>query len=369
MPRLARFSISTRRKVVSILLIVAVFTMLVGMTSLALGHPFGAAITNAVLVGIGVGVFEEFYFQTSRGTWLRNLYPLLSISIYTAVVVVFVIVAITLSRYFIWHIHEFPDTRRLLLIAMPVFAAASGIGVLAIRVVHFLGAETLFHLVVGTYHRPVVENRVLMFLDINDSTELTERIGALKTRSLVGKFLSDVSKPITDEGGNIYLYKGDGLIAAWPASDGFRHNRILRATDRIFEVLAREEIAFRRQFGVAPTFRIGIHGGEVVVSEQGDDKRSIGIYGDTINIAARMEQAAKEHGVGCVISGAVAAKLAQDEGLIPLGREKVRGIAAPIAIYEYRPALARRDCPPGGVDRRPLTCIKETASRRYRNRT
>jgi hypothetical protein len=34
-----------------------------------------------------------------------------------------------------------------------------------------------------------------------------------------------------------------------------------------------------------------------VVSEQGDTKRSTGIYGDLIAITARMEEAARAHGV------------------------------------------------------------------------
>jgi adenylate cyclase len=48
-----------------------------------------------------------------------------------------------------------------------------------IRSVHFIGIETLFHLMVGTYHRPVVQEKVIAFLDINDSTSLAERLGAV----------------------------------------------------------------------------------------------------------------------------------------------------------------------------------------------
>jgi class 3 adenylate cyclase len=36
------------------------------------------------------------------------------------------------------------------------------------------------------------------------------------------------------------------------------------------------------------------HGGEVVVSQDGDIRRAIGIWGDVINIAARLEQAGRE---------------------------------------------------------------------------
>jgi class 3 adenylate cyclase len=118
-----------------------------------------------------------------------------------------------------------------------------------------------------------------LFLDINNSTGLSERLGAVQIKSLVGKFLFDISKPITDYGGEIYLYKGDGLIALWNWNEAIRGNRILRAIDAVFASVARERPEYQRQFGVVPRFRIGVHGGEVVVSEQGDTKRAIGVYG------------------------------------------------------------------------------------------
>ena len=169
------------------------------------------------------------------------------------------------------------------------------------------------------------------------STGLAERLGAVQTKSLVGKFLFDISKPITDFGGEIYVYKGDGLIALWEWREAVRDGRILRAIDSVIGTVERERAEFQQQFGVVPSFRIGVHGGEVVVSEQGDTKRAIGIYGSTINIAARMEEAAKAHNVTCVISGYVAEALGgHGERLFPIGYEKIRGISAEVPIFEYR---------------------------------
>ena len=88
---------------------------------------------------------------------------------------------------------------------------------------------------------------------------------------------------------------------------------------RCFAAVAAEREACERSFGVAPAFRIGIHGGDVIVSEQGDAKRSIGIYGDAINIAARMEEAARAYDVRCVISETVAGVLS-DPRLRPCDR-------------------------------------------------
>src|SRR5262249_7051064 len=117
----------------------------------------------------------------------------------------------------------------------------------------------------------------------------------------------------------------------------------LRAINAIFATIGREQVDFLEQFGVVPSFRVGVHGGEVVVSEQGDTKRAIGVYGSTINIAARMEEAAKAHNVACVVSGDVAEALCQHDGrLLPIGHEKVRGISAEIPIFEYCAAEAAR---------------------------
>jgi class 3 adenylate cyclase len=92
-------------------------------------------------------------------------------------------------------------------------------------------------------------------------------------------------------------------------------------------------------FGVVPNFRIGIHGGEVVVSEQGDTKRSIGIYGDAINIAARMEDAAAAHGVRCILSEVVAEALANGERIREIGEEVVKGISTTVRVCEYQPRV------------------------------
>jgi adenylate cyclase len=338
MNRLLRpLSLSNRRKLTSILLAVVIFALLSMLTTSALGRPVKNGILNAIIVGTGVGLFEEFYVQSRRGRWLRNMHPLQSMLIYTVVVIVIFLISIHLIRVLLWDFSDLPMVYRRLPKAIPIVITYSVISIVVMRVVHFIGVQTLFHLTVGTYHRPVLETKILLFLDINDSTGLASRLGAIATKAFVGKFLFDISAPITNNGGDIYLYKGDGLIALWGWHEGIFRGRILRAIDAIFAAVGDEHDAYLEQFGVVPPFRIGVHGGEVVVSEQGDTKRAIGIYGDTINIAQRMEEAAKAHGVACVISGDVADALDAAPGrLVLIGEEQVRGISTAIPIFEYR---------------------------------
>jgi len=342
----ARISISTRRKLASILLAVAIFALLAGLATLAQGRSAAFGVLNAIFVGTGVGLFEQYYVQSLRGRWIRNIHPLLSIFIYTFVVAILFVIAINLSHLLLHPWYPTPVPYGRLPFILPVIIAFSVIGIVVMRAVHFIGIETLFHLMIGTYHRPVVEQKVLAFVDINNSTGLAERLGALKIKSLVGKFLFDISKPITDYGGEIYLYKGDGLIAIWDWQEAVRNDKILQAIDAVFAAVSRERGRYLAQFGVAPTFRIGVHGGDVVVSEQGDTKRSIGIYGSTINIASRMEEAAKAHGVVCAISGDVAEALSQSAArLHPIGYEKIKGISTEIPIFEYRDGGATTPAP------------------------
>jgi class 3 adenylate cyclase len=331
-----RVSISLRRKLASILLAVTIFALLAGLSTLAKGRPVIFGVLNAVIVGTGIGLFEQFYVQSLRGRWFRGIHPLLSILIYTAVVVVLFVVAVNLTHLLLYPWYRSSVPYRRLPFVIPNIIAYSVVGIVVMRVVHFVGIDTLFHLTIGTYHRPVIEQKVLMFLDINNSTGLAEELGALKIKALVGKFLFDVAKPITDNGGDIYLYKGDGLIAIWDWREAVRGDKILRAIDAVFAAVRREGPRYLGQFGVAPSFRIGVHGGDVVVSEQGDTKRSIGIYGSTINIASHMEDAAKAHDVACAISGDVARALSGAAGrLRPIGADRIKGIATEIPIFEY----------------------------------
>lgn len=339
--KLFPITLTTRRKLASVLVAMGIFACLGAVTTAAVGRPVELGVTNAILIGFGVGLFEEFYVHSRHGNWLREMHPLRSIPVYVAVVIVLYFIALHIAHFILGRLDDLPTVYRRLPYGMTFFTTFSVVGILMMRVVHFIGLNTLFHLIVGTYHRAVEERKVLLFLDITGSTELGEKLGALKMRALVRKFLSEVAQPIIDHSGEIYLYKGDGLIAMWDWAAAIKDDAILHAVDAMFASVANERDAYRQLFGVAPDFRVGIHGGNVIVSEQGDTKRSIGVYGDTINIAARMEEAAKAHATPCVISRVVADALADRSRFDEIGQERVRGISAPIPICKFRTGTER----------------------------
>src|SRR5215469_2274477 len=189
---------TTRWKLAHVLLAAAIFACLGFMTTAAVGRPVEIGTLNAVLIGAGIGLFEEFYVQSPRGNWLRAMHPLRSIFIYILVVIVVYLVALHITHVVLGRLDDLPVVYRRLGYGAAFFTAFSIPGILMMRVAHFIGLRTLLDLLIGTYHRPVQERKVLLFLDINGSTALSERLGALKMRALVRKFLSDLSPAIVD---------------------------------------------------------------------------------------------------------------------------------------------------------------------------
>ena len=219
-------------------------------------------------------------------------------------------------------------------LSLPAVFAISVTILLILRVVSFIGARNLLHLMTGRYQRPMVEDRAFLFIDLKDSTRITEALGVVRAREFISDFIFDVSKAITDHRGDVYKFMGDGIIAVW------QHQDKGALTDAVAAVVAAERTLTRRadrydnRFGHIPEFRAGLHAGEVIASEQGDLRRSIEFNGDHINIAARLEQKAKEHGRTLVFSEVVAEAL-HDTGVPTesLDEETVKGYSRPLRLY------------------------------------
>ena len=166
-----------------------------------------------------------------------------------------------------------------------------------------IGGRVLGSFVLGTYHRPRREHRIVMFLDIAGSTTLAEQLGEVRVHDLITSFFFDIDRPIADHDGEVHAYVGDEVIVTWPLSDDTERNaRSLRCFFAAQDTMADLAPAYTREFGVAPRFRAGIHAGPVVVSECGDTKRQIAYFGDTMNVAARLCEHSKATGEALVAS-------------------------------------------------------------------
>ena len=326
----------TRNRLTAVVIATAVFTVVGLFAAWALGMPMELALIGAPLFGFFVSSFEVFYFQAHRGRWLREMHPLKTILIYDLILVAAALGIQHLNYLVHGRWHELPLAYELYPIFIPVLLVVALLAVMVIRVIGFIGGKNIFYLMIGKYHRPVWERKVFMFLDIKGSTNLVDSLGPEKSKRLFGKFMFDASEPITDNGGEIYRYQGDGFVATWDWEVTLKPDGVFQAVDDLYAMVERERAEYENRFGTCPDFRIGIHGGEIITSEEGNIRRNIGFYGDTINIAARMEAKAKDASMDCVVTSDVAAAFGDmTDRLIEIGEESVRGIDRKVTIYGF----------------------------------
>ncbi len=199
-----------------------------------------------------------------------------------------------------------------------------------------LGPGVLVAFVAGRYHRPRREDRVLLLIDVADSTRLAEELGEVMFLTFLNRFIGDVSASIATQRGEIYKYIGDEVIATWKLAAGSKDARCVRACFDAMERLAAQDADYHRDFGRRPRFRAALHCGPVVVGELGSYRLEIALIGETMNTAARIEQACRDTGHDVLASAALIDRIGElPPGIAKrsLGPVKLRGKATELELF------------------------------------
>jgi len=331
------FAPQTRKKIfiwlVSTLLggvIAMIYSLIVG-GSPQFAFPIGCAVTG------GVMGFELLYVQQSSGTWLREL-PLPA---FTTVSTLVWAVMIGLSLQIVPLLFGFKEAyggeyqattfQQDMVFALIVSFVLNTI----LRIRSLVGGRVLINFVLGRYHRPLREERVFMFLDLAGSTGLSEEMGDVQVQSLIARFFFDIARPIAERGGETHRYVGDEIVVTWPLSLAIKDARCLLCVFDIQDLIVTQAPRYEKEFGVVPRFRTGMHGGAIVASEVGDDKREIVYFGDTVNTAARLQSLCKEKKRDFIISGDLldAMTLPPRVNAEYMGEVELRGKAKALKVY------------------------------------
>jgi adenylate cyclase len=200
------------------------------------------------------------------------------------------------------------------------------------------GQNVFVNIMFGKYNTPKQENKIFMMLDLNSSTTIAEQFGNEKYHELLKDLFADVTMPIITNKGEIYQYVGDEVVVAWDYTEGLKNNRCVRC---FFDIKAKIEAAsgkYMRQYGLVPTFKAGIHCGNVVAGEVGIIKRDITYSGDVLNTAARILGMCKEFGAELIASADLVNKLrlAGEYTAQMLGSIKLRGKENEVLLSELR---------------------------------
>ena len=156
-------------------------------------------------------------------------------------------------------------------------------------------------ILIGKYIQPKVEKRIVMFIDLNDSTSIAEKLGSTENFMFIRDFIYYVSVALLEYNGRIYQYVGDEIVASWIYKPQNVH-KSLHALAMSSRLLKRNSNYFRLRYGVLPEFKAGIHVGEVTVGEIGLIKKDIAMSGDTMNTTARICNSSTELGNKYIVS-------------------------------------------------------------------
>ena len=288
------------------------------------------ALTGALIASI-LTALEVYVLWTPLGASLRRAPFPVHVAVKTLVYLIVIVGALSFSAW------VFPAPRERGVEGGDVLfsLAASFVFVFIMAVNKLLGQNVLLSFVTGRYHKPRLEERVMLFIDMEGSTGLAERLGPLAFHRLLNRFVTDLTDPIVARRGEIYSYVGDELIATWKLEDGIGQARCVRACFDAFDALARKAPEYRREFGAAVNFRAGLHCGPLVTGEMGSVKTEIVFLGDTVNTAARIQDLCRETGDRVLASADLINRLELPPGVVKrsLGDLRLRGKGADLALY------------------------------------
>ena len=182
------------------------------------------------------------------------------------------------------------------------------------------------------------ERRIVtvLFSDMVGSTSLAENMDAEDWRTVVNVVHTLVGRAIQKHGGVILQYQGDGVVAMFgiPAPREQDPENAIRAALEMQAELAQLTTQPRIQM------RVGIHTGLVVLGSIGSEvKHEYSAFGDSMNLAARLQAAAPTGGV--IISHDTYRYVRGVFDLVPQPPILVKGKSAPIQTYIVQRARPR----------------------------
>lgn len=188
----------------------------------------------------------------------------------------------------------------------------------------------------GKYLTPKDEDRIVMFIDLKDSTPIAEKLGHHSYFEFIREFIKQVSIALIEYNGTIYQYVGDEIVVSWNAHPKNMKN-CLDAVIGSRKNIQKSSELFRRKYAIIPEFRVGIHVGQVTVGEIGVIKKDLAMSGDTMNTTARIRSACNELNEKFIVSKDFAEKSGlKSFQVASLGVVELKGKANGIELFSLK---------------------------------
>lgn len=248
------------------------------------------------LIGIGFSLLEYRVFPKLSSKLSHIVLILLRMGTFSIAIVSSLVIVHVLTNV-IFHGHSVAVslglTLQLIMSSLfpPLFIYLMFLG-MALNFVRAIGNRfghgILFNYLVGKYREPVEEDRIFMFIDLNGSTKIAERLGHTKYSRFLNKCFSDLASLLPRYDAEIYQYVGDEAVVTWNMRGLDNHTKPAFLFFEYERLLLRNETVYREKFGVFPTFKASINAGPVIVTELGLRKKELAYHGDVLNTASRV---------------------------------------------------------------------------------
>jgi class 3 adenylate cyclase len=182
----------------------------------------------------------------------------------------------------------------------------------------------------------------ILFTDIAGFTTIAEVLPPEQLVAALNEYLETVLTPIRTHGGVVNTFIGDGLFASFNMPLACEDHAVaaVRAALDIQRAIGSRTFG---DVGMAFATRIGISTGHVIGGSVGAGQRmSFTLLGDTVNLAARLEELNKQHGTRILVSESTCTACNGEFKFAALGNVTVRGRSDAVAVFSIDPNSQER---------------------------
>jgi adenylate cyclase len=194
-----------------------------------------------------------------------------------------------------------------------------------------------------------------MFVDLNSSTGIAEKLGHLTYSNFIKDCFYDLAI-IHNYDAQIYQYVGDEAVLTWERP---KMKSVIQCIDAFWafqDQLLKRYDYYKNEYGIVPVFKAGMSIGMVTVVEIGYLKKEIAYHGNALNTASRIEALCNIYNEKLLISKKLYDELIKEQSIYAYAKvaeTKLRGKQGTTEIYS--------------VNRTPKTIVDETEQKMHSN--
>ena len=164
---------------------------------------------------------------------------------------------------------------------------------------YWFNADHFANFLFGKYRHGKEEERAILFMDMDDSTTIAEKLGHTLFFEFLNECFRDITKAILDYEGKIIDYIGDEVVISWPVKNANFLIEFYFGFNRYF--ISKKEY-YINKYDISPVFKAGGHVGKVTIGEIGTEVKDIIYAGDVMNTTSRIQGLCKSYKKSFLIS-------------------------------------------------------------------